>query len=179
VITSTSSWRACLTSMHPREWTLPTSDDAERHALLMTSLRNVAHRIRAAWQKLTSGASHMRTTDDLAAVEGSSTTRPPAPEEARWDVFISHAGEDKNEVARPLADELRGRGVKVWYDEYELKVGQSLLYSINEGLAGSRRAVVILSPSFFDKHWPREELAGLSALEAASGRRRVILSGTT
>ena len=34
-----------------------------------------------------------------------------------WDVFISHAGEDKDQVARPLAKRLTALGVRVWYDE--------------------------------------------------------------
>ena len=41
------------------------------------------------------------------------------------DVFISHASEDKDEIARPLADELIRRGLKVWFDEYELVLGDS------------------------------------------------------
>ncbi len=89
-------------------------------------------------------------------------------------MFVSHASEDKDAVARPLAEELRGRGLNVWYDEYELRIGDSLLRKIDEGLANSRRAIVILSPNFFAKHWAGEELAGLSALEAASGERRLL-----
>lgn len=38
-----------------------------------------------------------------------------------YDVFISHASEDKEEVARPLAEVLRRNGLSVWYDEFELK----------------------------------------------------------
>ena len=43
-----------------------------------------------------------------------------------YDVFISHASEDKEEVARPLAEALRKNGLSVWYDEFELKIGDSL-----------------------------------------------------
>jgi hypothetical protein len=39
---------------------------------------------------------------------------------AMWDVFISHASEDKESVARPLAEELISRGLKVWYDDLTL-----------------------------------------------------------
>lgn len=38
-----------------------------------------------------------------------------------YDVFISHDSEDKEEVARPLAEVLRRNGLSVWYDEFELK----------------------------------------------------------
>ena len=39
-----------------------------------------------------------------------------------YDVFISHASEDKNSVVRPLAEALVARGLKVWYDEFELRI---------------------------------------------------------
>ena len=91
-----------------------------------------------------------------------------------WDVFISHAFEDKEAIARPLAHELRIRGLRVWYDEFELRVGDSLRASIDHGVANSHYGIVILSPRFFEKRWPTEELNGLAARESAD-RSRLIL----
>jgi RNA-directed DNA polymerase len=90
------------------------------------------------------------------------------------DVFISHASEDKNDIAKPLADALIAAGVSVWYDEYEIKWGDSLLQVIDRGLANSRYGIVILSKNFFGKRWPRRELDGLIALADAEGRNRVL-----
>jgi len=90
-----------------------------------------------------------------------------------WDVFISHAGEDKVEVARPLTEALITAGLRVWLDENELQLGDSLRAKIDHGLAHSRFGVVVLSPSFFAKHWPQQELNGLAALESSS--RKVLL----
>jgi hypothetical protein len=56
----------------------------------------------------------------------------------KWDVFISHASEDKAQLARPLASALNDRGISVWYDELSLKMGDSLRSSIDFGLANSR-----------------------------------------
>ncbi len=81
--------------------------------------------------------------------------------EADYDVFLSHAGEDKDAIVRPLAAALQERGVSVWYDETELRVGDSLRRKIDAGIARSRFGVVVLSPSFFDKGWPEYELDGL------------------
>jgi hypothetical protein len=89
------------------------------------------------------------------------------------DVFISHAHEDK-EVARPLAEALRERGLTVWYDEYVLRLGDSLREVIERGLASSRFGVVILSPSFFAKEWPQRELNALLARETTK-RSKVLL----
>jgi hypothetical protein len=90
-----------------------------------------------------------------------------------WDVFISHASEDKQAIARPLAEALRDRGLRVWYDEFSLKVGDSLRKKIDQGLRKSRFGIVILSRHFFDKHWPEQELNGLATREVRG--KKVIL----
>ena len=87
----------------------------------------------------------------------------------KWDVFISYASEDREAVARPLALLLRQLGLKVWYDEMELRVGDRLNRRIQEGLAKCRYGVVILSPSFFAKRYPQWELDGLIQRELDGG----------
>lgn len=82
-----------------------------------------------------------------------------------WDVFISHASEDKESIARPLAEGLRNKGLRVWYDEYTLKMGDGLRSTIDKGLNNSRYGIVILSKAFFAKKWPQKELDGLYSLE--------------
>jgi hypothetical protein len=81
------------------------------------------------------------------------------------DVFISHASEDKAEVARPLCDLLVGRGLTVWLDEIQMRVGDHLRRGIDRAVVNSRYAAVILSPSFFAKQWTQYELDGLVARE--------------
>jgi hypothetical protein len=97
----------------------------------------------------------------------------PATPAVRFDVFISHASEDKDDFVRPLAVELVRLGLRVWYDEWTLKLGDSLRQKIDEGLVASEYGVVVLSRSFFAKNWPQAELDGLFAREMAG--RKVIL----
>ncbi|GAB2635976.1 hypothetical protein GCM10027169_00110 [Gordonia jinhuaensis] len=78
-----------------------------------------------------------------------------------WDVFLSHATEDKDSIAVPLRDELAERGVRVWLDKTEIKIGDSLRRKIDEGIRSSRFGVVVLSPAFFAKGWTNHELDGL------------------
>lgn len=78
-----------------------------------------------------------------------------------WDVFISHASEDKEEVAAPLRAALVARGLRVWLDATELRVGDSLRRKIDYGLAHSSFGVVIFSDSFFSKGWTQYELDGI------------------
>lgn len=82
-----------------------------------------------------------------------------------WDVFISHASEDKEEVARPLYKLLTSAGFTVWLDEVEITIGDSLGRKIDEGLVKSRYGIVILSPQFLAKGWTKRELDGLISRE--------------
>ena len=94
---------------------------------------------------------------------------PGTSESAReYDVFVSHASEDKDEVVRPLAHALQAAGLRVWYDEFELRIGDSLRRKIDMGLAKSRFGVVVLSASFFEKGWTNYELDGI-VTRAVSG----------
>jgi len=85
--------------------------------------------------------------------------------EAKYDLFISHASDDKDDLVRPLVGELERLGIKVWYDEFTLKVGDSLRKKIDLGLANSKYGTVVLSSSFFAKNWPQYELDGMVAKE--------------
>ena len=80
-----------------------------------------------------------------------------------YDVFVSHASEDKDSFVRPLAERLREAHIEVWYDEFSLKVGDSLRRSIDRGLTQARFGIVVLSPHFFAKQWSQWELDGLVA----------------
>ena len=91
-----------------------------------------------------------------------------------YDVFICHASEDKDDFVRPLAEALRSHHLEVWYDEFALDVGDSLREAIDRGLATSRYGIVVLSPSFFRKRWPRRELNGLVARETGEDRAMIL-----
>ena len=82
-----------------------------------------------------------------------------------YDFFISHASEDKEDFVGYLAKKLNDHGLRIWYDDFELKVGDSLRRSIDKGLRNSRYGIVILSTSFFKKNWPQYELDGLVTRE--------------
>ncbi len=95
-------------------------------------------------------------------------------EDVEYDIFISHASQDKKDFVEPLAEILSDMGFRVWYDDFVLKVGDSLSTSIDRGISQSKYGLVVLSPHFFKKVWTERELAGLTAREIA-GRRKLIL----
>lgn len=90
---------------------------------------------------------------------------PHAQQELQWDAFICHASEDKDTFVRHLANELISQGIRIWYDEFTLRIGDSLRRSIDKGLAASRYGIVVLSHAFFTKEWPQKELDGLVVRE--------------
>lgn len=90
-----------------------------------------------------------------------------------WDVFVSHASEDKASVARPLAVALESYGVSVWLNDFELRIGDSLRRKIDHGLARSRFGVVVFSKSFFAKGWPQYELDGIVS-RSVSGEQTLL-----
>lgn len=88
-----------------------------------------------------------------------------------YDVFISHASEDKESFVRQFAEQLQKAGLAVWYDEFSLEWGDSLRRKIDHGLANSTFGVVVLSEHFFDKPWPQEELNGIFSLQMSGASR--------
>jgi hypothetical protein len=105
-------------------------------------------------------------------VESVDTIAPQA--EKAYDVFISHASEDKDDFVRNLAHALQRRSLAVWYDEFALRVGDSLRRKIDAGLSSSRFGVVVLSPNFFAKNWSQYELDGMVTREM-TGAQQIIL----
>ena len=95
--------------------------------------------------------------------------RPPK-ETREFDVFISHASEDKDKVARPMAQALQEAGLRVWFDEFELRIGDSLRQRIDQGLVRSRFGLIVMSKAFFSKGWTNYELDGL-VTRAVSGEQ--------
>lgn len=71
-------------------------------------------------------------------------------------VFISHASEDKNSATR-IAEAIQDAGGKVWFDEFELKPGDSIKETIEAGLRSSDLMVLLLSPSAIKSDWVKLE----------------------
>lgn len=118
-------------------------------------------------------SSNEKQNDSLAPGK-TLTTSHPQTEEQDYDLFLSHAFEDKDAIARPLYQTLVAKGVSVWFDEAVLQMGDSLRRSIDAGLARCRYGVVILSPKFLSKQWPQHELDGLVARETATGEKAIL-----
>ena len=74
-----------------------------------------------------------------------------------FDVFLSHSSKDKPLVLA-MAEKLRQAGLRVWFDDWEIKFGDSIPRKINEGLAQSRRVALCMSAHAFDAEWVGMEI---------------------
>lgn len=95
-------------------------------------------------------------------------------ESKEYDVFVCHASPDKHDCVSPLAHALKDGGLEVWYDEFELRVGDSLRRKIDQGIRSARYGIVVLSPSFLGgRPWTEHELDGI--VNAFIYNRQVLL----
>jgi hypothetical protein len=142
--------------------------------------KNILSRAKALFERVTSLARNTRLIGNrkiaigrpLPSRHGGAGTanRKKQPD---FDVFLSHATEDKDFV-RPLAAALKKGGVRVWYDNDSMGWGDDLRTSIDKGLANSKYGIVVFSRAFLKrKHWTEHELNGLFAKERVG--RKVIL----
>ena len=128
--------------------------DKERESEERRTRRKDEARVKALEDRL---RGEQARSDPLSYIRRSSAT-------AEWDFFISHASVDKATTVRPLAELLLAGGARVWFDEFELRVGDDLRARIDDGLTRSRFGVVVLSNAFLEgRHWTENELSGLFA----------------
>jgi hypothetical protein len=132
------------------------------HWHVAVDMRGLRGSVRSSAQMLAGPLPELRE-QPLSTIPSLVRREPTVPDESgrTYDVFISHASEDKDAIVRPLANALVTQGLTVWYDEFELRIGDSLRRKIDRGLASSRVGLVVLSRSFIAKGWPNYELDGI------------------
>lgn len=132
----------------------------------INDLKRLERQIKSYQNKLRS--SSMPSIEDAPSLYLGNTNYSPddyytygTDETKEYDVFISHASEDKADVARPLAYALEKNGLAVWYDEFEMRIGDSLRRKIDKGIANSNFGIIVISRDFISKGWTNYELDGL------------------
>ena len=141
-----------------------------RHRLTAEDLDILEANIRVRMAELEDVVGGLDSGAEMTAIKPIQASSETKTRKLMHGIFICHASEDKVPVARPLARELDNRGVDVWIDEAEILIGDSLRRKIDEGLRNCDYGVVILSPSFFKKEWPQQELDGLNQREVVNGK---------
>lgn len=94
--------------------------------------------------------------------------------ETLQDLFVSHAGSDKEKYILPLTEAFAAQGITFWLDTIEIGWGDSVVLRINEGLRGSRFVLLCLSHNFIERPWSESELTAALAIQNATGVKRVL-----
>ena len=88
-------------------------------------------------------------------------------------IFISHASEDKDAIARPIFEACAKLGMKAFLDEAHIGWGQSFTQKINTALGSARPVLAIVSQVSVTKEWPVTEVNTALSLEV-SGQKKVV-----
>src|SRR6476469_8701038 len=89
------------------------------------------------------------------------------------EAFLSHNREDKD-IARRLGAQLKLAGADIWFDEWEIRAGESIPGKVNEALDRIDSVIVLWSSSANDSNWVRAELETAIHDGISDGNLRVI-----
>ncbi len=90
-----------------------------------------------------------------------------------FDIFISHASEDKDVIARPIFAACAKLGMKAFLDEAHIGWGQSFTHKINTALGSARTVLAIVSQVSVTKEWPVTEVNTALSFEV-TGQKKVV-----
>ncbi len=85
-----------------------------------------------------------------------------------FDVFISHANEDKEDFVKPLISQLTDKKISFFYDDLSIPWGSNIRKSLDAGIIRSKFCIVVISKPFLDKYWTTYELDGFLQKESIS-----------
>ena len=135
--------------------------------------------VRPRWSK--TGSSVLYTpiqVQSLTPIRETVETRAAAQPDLR-DVFLCHAWDDRQGVAKELHDLLEAAGVKVWFSEKDLGLGVPMMRAIDKGLANSRIGLVLVTPALLERV-PKEGVADKELSVLLAGNQLVpIVHNTT
>lgn len=125
----------------------------------------------AEYEKRIAELQHQIYTSSIQQAKNDSPSETSGESE-EYDVFVSHAFEDKEDFVNEFVDELKAQDLRVWYDTDRMPWGASMRESIDNGLSKSKYGVVVLSPYYIDenKYWTKTELNGLFQKETVNGK---------
>ncbi|MCF7919924.1 MAG: TIR domain-containing protein [Candidatus Cloacimonetes bacterium] len=89
--------------------------------------------------------------------------------------FISYESSLKEIFVRPLVDLLTKEGINVWFDDFEIKIGDSISEKIQEGLTQCEKCILVISPEYIkNKSWAKREFKSITALEMQREQNMII-----
>lgn len=128
------------------------------------------HETKQKYEAMISNLQRRQTASEQAIFQQVSNVNLEPGDNIEYDVFISHASEDKDNCVRPLYAKCVEKGITAFYDEASIQWGEGLRSKIDKGLSKCKLAIVVVSKAFLAKKWTADELDALFAIETASNR---------
>ncbi len=94
---------------------------------------------------------------------------------ADYEIFLSHASEDKAEIARPIFEACKKAGLKAFLDEEHIGWGENFTKKINTALGAARTVLIIVSSNSVSKDWPLAEINTALAFEVERKKRVIAI----
>ncbi len=123
---------------------------------------------------LTSISNDRKFIDKMNGIEEVSVPKYLAKTLPEYDVFISHANKDKEDLVEDLYKSLSKLGVKIFYDKEILDWGDEWKKQILDGVKKSEFAIIVISENFFDREWTEKELAEFLSRQNRNGQKIIL-----
>lgn len=91
-----------------------------------------------------------------------------------YDIFISHANKDKEELVEKLYQSLNKLGIHIFYDKESLEWGDNWKEKILNGTKRAEFAIIVISENFFDREWTERELAEFLNKQNRNGQKLIL-----
>jgi len=115
-----------------------------------SSGRNSTRNIKPRWSG--AGSSQFYTPEEVRALTPiRETVEKRAAQLDLRHIFLCHAWDDRQGVAKELYDLLVARNVSVWFSENDIGLGEPFLRAIDRGLAKSRIGIVLVTPALLKR----------------------------
>lgn len=118
-----------------------------------------------------------RDTDFINRMNGVDTVEVPrykAKDLPEYDVFISHANKDKEDLIEELYQSLQKLGISIFYDKESLEWGDNWKERILNGTKKAEFAIIVISENFFDREWTERELSEFLNRQNRNGQKLIL-----
>ena len=112
--------------------------------------------------------------DKMNGVEKVEVPKYQAKTLPEYDVFISHANKDKEELIAELYQSLQKLGISIFYDKESLEWGDNWKERILNGTKKAEFAIIVISENFFDREWTERELSEFLNRQNRNGQKLIL-----
>ena len=112
--------------------------------------------------------------DKMNGVEKVEVPKYQAKTLPEYDVFISHANKDKEDLIEELYQSLQKLGISIFYDKESLEWGDNWKERILNGTKKAEFAIIVISENFFDREWTERELSEFLNRQNRNGQKLIL-----